>query len=426
MLHISMPAEKVRLVCEQTARFKTSSLVISAAVPLDENAAANALMLRLLKRSCKKYPDFTLFSGKLDELYGARVSSEISKIGDCQVLSLSVDCLDDRFALNGENIAEQCAELSAELFFAPNTKNGSFGSQAVATEKRLLTQLVEELMNDKGEYARKRLINRMCSNEPYGRDECGTVQEIAAVKCAEVYAAWKRVLSTAVFQITYVGSASHENIEKIFADRFAKIKREPAEIETIFYKKGGRFNRFEEQFPVNQGKLVIGLRTGMLSADDNLFAVMLANNIFGGGTYSKLFENVREKMSLAYYCHSRFISSKGIVLVESGIDIDKERTVSAAIVKQLSELREGKTQPEVYEAAKRSLRERLTLSSPSAIASWYSGQIIDDNIMTTDEMIAGIEAVTPEQVCDAAKQFSIDTIFMLTADEKETENDENQ
>lgn len=426
MLHISMPAEKVRLVCEQTDKFKTSSLVISAAVPLDDNAAANALMLRLLKRSCKKYPDFTLFRGKLDELYGACVSSEISKIGDCQVLSLSVDCLDDRFALDGENIAEQCAELSAELLFAPNTKGGSFGAQAVATEKRLLTQIVEEQMNDKGEYARKRLINRMCSNEPFGRDEAGTVSEIAAVKCADVYAAWKRILSTAVFQITYVGSAAPENIEKIFAARFAKIKREPAEIQTIFFKKGGRFSRFEEAFPVSQGKLVIGMRSGMESADDNLFAVMLANSIFGSGTYSKLFTNVREKMSLAYYCHSRLIDSKGIILVESGIDVDKERTVSAAIVKQLSELRSGNTEPDVYEAAKRSIRERLTLSSPTSIASWYSEQIISEKIMTPEEMIEGIEAVTPEQVCEAAKLFSIDTIFMLTSDEMETENDENQ
>ena len=424
MLHIAMPADKVRFVCVQTDRFKTSSLIISAALPLDENAAANALMLRLLKRSCKKYPDFTLFYGKLDELYGATVSSEISKSGDSQVLSLVVNCLDDRFALDGESIAEQCAELSTELIFAPNTKGGSFGADAVATEKRLLTQLVEEEMNNKGTYAERRCINHMCSNEPYGRDEYGTVEEIAAVKCADVYAAWKRMLANAVFQITYVGSASPENIEKIFASRFKKIKREPVETETIFFKRGGRFCRHEEQFPVNQGKLIIGLRTGMQSSRDNLFAVMLTNDILGGSTYSKLFANVREKMSLAYYCYSRLIKSKGIVLIESGIDTDKERTVSAAIVKQLGELRDGRTDPEVYDAAKRSLRERLTFSSPASIAGWYAAQINEQDIMTPDEVADGIDAVTLEQVCEAAKKLSIDTIFMLTSDGKETENED--
>ncbi len=402
MLHIAMPADKVRLVCVQTDRFKTSSLIISAALPLDENAAANALMLRLLKRSCKKYPDFTLFYGKLDELYGATVSSEISKSGDSQVLSLVANCLDDRFALAGESIAEQC----------------------VATEKRLLTQLVEEEMNNKGTYAERRCINHMCSNEPYGRDEYGTVEEIAAVKCADVYAAWKRMLANAVFQITYVGSASPENIEKIFASRFKKIKREPVETETIFFKRGGRFCRHEEQFPVNQGKLIIGLRTGMQSSRDNLFAVMLTNDILGGSTYSKLFANVREKMSLAYYCYSRLIKSKGIVLIESGIDTDKERTVSAAIVKQLGELRDGRTDPEVYDAAKRSLRERLTFSSPASIAGWYAAQINEQDIITPDEVADGIDAVTPEQVCEAAKKLSIDTIFMLASDGKETENED--
>ena len=175
---------------------------------------------------------------------------------------------------------------------------------------------------------------------------------------------------------------------------------------------------------MNQGKLIIGLRTGMQSSRDNLFAVMLTNDILGGSTYSKLFANVREKMSLAYYCYSRLIKSKGIVLIESGIDTDKERTVSAAIVKQLGELRDGRTDPEVYDAAKRSLRERLTFSSPASIAGWYAAQINEQDIMTPDEVADGIDAVTPEQVCEAAKKLSIDTIFMLASDGKETENED--
>ena len=127
MPQVRMLADRVRLVSEQTSRFKTGRISVAAAMPLDENAAANSLLIYLLKRSCKQYPDFSMLNGKLDELYGASLSAGVSKIGESQVLSLSLTCLDDRFALTEESIAEQCAELLAGMIFSPNCKSGSFG-----------------------------------------------------------------------------------------------------------------------------------------------------------------------------------------------------------------------------------------------------------------------------------------------------------
>ena len=147
------------------------------------------------------------------------------------------------------------------------------------------------------------------------------------------------------------------------------------------------------------------------------------NDIFGMGTYSKLFMNIREKMSLAYYCWSRLVASKGIVLVESGIDTDKERKVSAEVLSQLSDLRNGKTDPEVLESSKRALREKHTFTTPEGFLSWYSGQVLCDEILTPDDMVNGIEQVTMEDVCAAAKKLSIDTIFMLSAQEEAEENE---
>ena len=144
--------------------------------------------------------------------------------------------------------------------------------------------------------------------------------------------------------------------------------------------------------------------------------------MLGVSPVSKLFVNVREKLSLAYYCWSRLVTSKGIILVESGIDTDKEKKVTAEILSQLTALRNGKTDPEVLESSKKALREKHTFSSPESFVAWYSSQTLADEIMTPEEMINGIEEVTMDQVCEAAKKISIDTIFMLSAQE-EAENE---
>lgn len=422
MPQIKNIAEQVRFVSVETDSFKTGRISVSMALPMDEKMAANSLLIYLLKRSCKEYPDFSLLNGKLDELYGASLSAGVTKIGESQVLSLSLTCLDDRFALTEESIAEQCAELLAGMIFNPNCKNGSFGAENLNAEKRLLIQRIEEELNDKRTYAFNKCIEYMCANEAYGKDKYGTVEEIRDVKMADVYSAWKNMLSTAIFQITVVGGAV-DKVADIFAQKFAKIERNPVKPETVFIQKGRHFNRFEETYPVNQGKLVIGFRAGMQNSRDNLHAITVMNDIFGMGTYSKLFMNVREKLSLAYYCWSRLVAGKGIVLVEGGIDTDKEKKVSAEILSQLSDLRNGKTDPEVLDSSKRSLKERYTFTTPEGICAWYSAQVLQDEIITPESMIEGVEGVTMEQVCDAAKKLSIDTIFMLKAQE-EAENED--
>ncbi len=422
MPQIKMLADKVRLVSESTDKFKTGCISVSMALPMDERMAANSLLVYLLKRSCKAYPEMSLLSGKLDELYGAILGAGVSKNGESQVLTLSITCLADKFALEGESIQLEAAQLLADILFKPNVKNGSFGAEALATEKRLLVQRIEEELNDKRTYAFNKCISYMCKNEAFGKDKYGTVEEIENVKMADVYEAWKNMLSTAVFQITVVGAADADKVASVFEKSFEKIERKPAEIETVFVQKSRRFNRYEEKFPVNQGKLVMGFRAGMSHRKDNIFAMTVMNDIFGMGTYSKLFTNIREKMSLAYYCWSRLVASKGIVLVESGIDTDKEKKVSAEVLSQLSDLRNGKTDPEVLESSKRALRERHTFTTPEGILGWYSAQVLCDEIMAPEDMVSGIEQVTMDDVCAAAKKLSVDTVFMLSAQE-EAENE---
>lgn len=425
MLYEKRICPGVRLVNVKTNSFKTNQISISLAVPLDDNAAKNALLIGLLKRSCARYPNFSNLVGKLDDLHGAMLGAGVSKIGDAQVVNMHITCLDDKFSLDGESIVDESARLLFDMLFEPNVKRKSFGRENLALEKRLLINRILEEQDDKKAYARKKLIEYMCENEPYGKSCDGTIEQVKKVTLPQVYEAWKNLLSTAIVQVTVVGGSNIENIEKIVADKFSIIERHPCKIKQIFISKAKNFERIEETVPVNQGKLVLGYRTGMKNCDDNLFATRVMCDILGGGTYSKLFTNVREKMSLAYYCNSSLISSKGIIIIQSGIDTHQEKTATKVIIQQLEDITQGNFEDETLAASKRSLREGFTYTAPESYTSWYEGQILDEKLSTPEEYAKSLEGVSREEVCNAAKRMSIDKVFMLKAEQSEEGENED-
>lgn len=425
MFRSKIAAPGVRVVCVNTDAYKTNVIEVSMALPLDERAPANALLIKLLRRTSKAYPDFTKLNAKLDELYGAVLGGGVSKYGDAQILSLGVTCLDDRFSLTDESISNSCLELLADMIFNPNSDNGDFGEDNLALEKRLLINQIIEEQDDKRSYALNKCIELMCAGEPFGHHRCGTIEEIERVTMADICDAWSNLLKTAVFQITAVGGIDIDMAASVFADKFASIDRDPVRINHIFVKESKSYTKFEEYQPINQGKLVIGYRTGMENVEDNYYPYKVMCDIFGGGTYSKLFANVREKMSLAYYCSSRLVASKGLIFVQSGIDTDKEDTVINEVTNQLNDVIQGNFEDETLAASKRSLTEALTLSTPDQICSFYSSQALDEEICTPEDDMNGINSVTKEQVCEMASKLTIGKIFMLASDGTQEEGNED-
>ena len=405
----------VRLVCVNSDKYKTATIAVKMAVPLDENAAVNAVMVKLLKRSCKAYPDFSKISARFDELYGAMFSAYSSKIGDAQVLSLNCVCVDDRFSLDGESVITNSCDLLLEMLFNPNVKNKSFGNKNLSLEKRFLIESLIEEKNNKISYASDRCIQLMFKDEPYGLNPNGTIENVKKIKIPDVYTAWQNVMKKAVFQITVIGNVDIDKLSVMFAEKFSSIERSPYKIKTKYRVRGTKFIREEENIPVNQGKLVIGYRAGTKSRSDNRFAVTVMNDIFGGGVYSRLFTVIREKMSLAYYCSSGYRSDKGIILVQSGIDTDKEKKVTEGVAEQLDLIRNGDFDDELIASSKKALKEKMTFPVPTAICNWYSSQILEDSIISPEEMIEGIEKVTKDEICAAAKKVSLDKVFMLSA-----------
>lgn len=425
MPKITTVAPGVRVCSVRTDRFKTSSISVAMALPMGGNMSAKALLPYVLKRSSREYPDFARLNGKLDELYGALLSAGVSKCGEALILSMATTCIDDRFALdNGESIIAESAALLAGMLFEPDFKNGIFNEEILTDEKRLMKQRIEEEVNDKMIFSRNRCIEIMCADEPFGLDKFGTLEELEAVTAESLTETWREVLSKATVMITVVSSAPAEAVEKLFAERFAGVDRAPAEIKTVFIPKAGELKKVTESFKVNQGKLVLGFRAGMENKDDNYVAEVMMNDIFGGNVYSKLFTVVREKLSLCYYCWAHLFSQKGIILVSCGIDSDKEKEATEAILARLDEMRSGDFTEEDMKASVMGMRERWlgSVDSPGSICSWYNTMVLDEKVVEPEEMVAMLENVTKEDIMAAAARVTFDTAYMLRAEEDENED----
>ena len=408
-------AEGIRFCSVKTDKFKTCRVNISLAMPLDKNASARAILPFMFSRRCAKYPDYTSLNRVLDELYGATVSAGVLKRGEAQVISFSMSAIDDRFALDGDKVALECTKLLADMIFDPLTEGESFPENIIEQEKRLLVEAIENEQNDKRRYAMLRCEQLMFADEAYGINRFGSVEDVKALTPDVVYAAWRDVLEKAMVQITMVSSMDPQPIVNLIREKFSEIERHPVDIKTQFVSGLPKPEYISESMPLKQGKLVMGFRTGMRSEDDMMPAMKVAVDIFGGGTYSKLFSVVREKMSLFYYCSAALFNSKGIVMVQSGIEDTNEEKAKNEIINQLRLTAEGEFTDEDFSSSIKSLIDSILGNSdtPEEITAWYASQILRNELKAPETYAKEIGSVDRAEVVRAAKTIMLDTIFML-------------
>ena len=420
-------AEGVRLAVSTTAQFKTAVMSLSVCAPLNDDAAANALLIRLLARTTRNHPTTLEMNRALASLYGAAISPVIEKQGETVILRLVLSALDDRFTLDGESVCEQCIDLLCDCFFAPDVTPEGFKEENVALEKRLLIEHIDAERDEKIIYAKERLIEEMCKDEAYGKSKYGTKEQIEALDGKALLDRWKALLLHAPMEFGFVGSTPKEQLVSLLKKRCAPFeKTELTELHTEFLTESYGSKTVNEILPVKQGKLVIGYRAGMTYDMDNYAAIRLMTSIFGGGTFSKLFMNVREKMSLCYYCRARLIAAKGLILVESGVETENAEKALNAIRAELDAVRSGDFSDEVIEQAKLSLCDALkgVSDSNSAILGWFGSFTAAGKFYSPEEIAEMVRAVSREEIVVAANMITEDTVFILKSENEEEQTDE--
>lgn len=412
-------ADGISLVSVEAKQFKTNETAISLAVPLTkEDASVNALIINMLSRKNREYKTMALLNKKLAYLYGASVYPTVVKLGENQVLKLNAFSVDDRFSLDGESISFECMKLLISLILEPKLdENGDFYKEDVEAEKRLLIEKIEAENNEKRFYVLRQAESLMFENEAYSVNKYGDIESIKKINVKQCKEAYKKLLSKAKIMITVVGNTNAEKTVSFVKDAFSKIERNFVSLkETEFVAKANQVKEKMERIDVNQGKLVLGFRVNLKPEDKLTPAMRVFCDIFGGGPYSKLFANVREKLSLCYYCSAGYTKLKSYIMIQCGCNEENMDKAVEEILRQLEIIKNGDFDEELS-SSKMALKDiYLSVNDmPNPLESWYSNQITQSDLKSPEKTSEEIELVTKEQIIECANLLSLDTVYKLSS-----------
>ncbi len=407
-------------------KFKTNFFKICLCIDLEKEYTTKlSLLSGVLMRASKNYPGISEINNRLDYLYDMNVSCGTYKRGERLFFSYECDFLKNEFLPDaGENLLLEAIEMFRELVFNPYLVDGAFDKKILDSEKTDLANSIKSIINYKNAYVKEKCIEALCKGEKYSISDQGELSDVEKIDEKSLYEFYKWLLDSARVEIIFVGEADVQQICDSLGEIFSKnTNRNPVKLCDTYItgEAKSKLCDITEKMEVNQGKLAIGFRTGVGVTDEDSVAMSLFAEIFGGSPMSKLFMNVREKLSLCYYCRASLDSYKGIMLVLSGIQSKNRDKSFDAIMKELSDIQNGNVSQNEFEAAKLSLiNSYKTLDdSPAALAGWYISRILCGSFKNPEEVVDSIKNTTLEQIIAVSKKVRPDTVYFLKGDDAE-------
>lgn len=409
--------ENVTLHYIPMPKLKTSAMGIYIHRPLSScEAAKNGLIPFVLKRGSKKYPNTEEISKKLDDLYGATMRAGVIKKGLDHVINFTAESISEKYAPFSEPLFLELTELMLSVLLDPVTKDGAFLEEYVEQEKKNNIENVENIINDKRSYAALRCCQEMFSDSDLAVSKYGTVEEIKAVTGKNLYEHYKNIIISSPIDIILSGEWETEKIADMIREAFSALSLKKGEIKkTDAFFKDRDVQSFEENMEVAQGKLSMGFVTGINSTSEDYWAMMVANSIFGGGAHSKLFNNVREKLSLCYYASSGMGRYDGAIVVNAGIECENFKKAYDEILVQLDDLKAGKVSELEYVSSINAIINSLKSCRDDqyAMQSFWLSEKISGSNRDLEYVIDKIKNVTLDMAVEASKKIKLDTVYFL-------------
>ncbi|MCU0727285.1 MAG: insulinase family protein [Planctomycetes bacterium] len=406
-----------RLFVYPTERFKTSVVNILLRRPLDTDTAAAALLPFVLRRGTRRLPDMAAIARRLEHLFGASLEVDVTRLGETQVLMLRAEVVEDRYLfMGGRGLLAQVFALLRDVLFDPALEGECFAERVFVQERLNLRRFVEGLSNDKTRYAFDRCVRLMCEGEPYARIEYGDPEEIEAVGPSDLLRIWREVRDRASAEVYVVTSTDPPEVLDMAEEclhGLGSARPDPPDAGEAA-RRPRRIRRVRETAEVTQARMVMGYRSPRCVGRPS-YPLAVWNTVFGGAPYSRLFREVRERASLAYYCSSSVDHLKGVAFVQAGIEAGAAPRVERIVGRQLADLRAGRIAEEELENAKEHLRGEVLgcADSPSRIAGFLIEQQALGGVWSFAEAVAEIGRVTIAEVVDASREIRPDMVYLL-------------
>lgn len=401
----------------RTDKYKTNTLVLKMKAALTkEDVTYRALLPYVLQSNTSKYPTTPELRSYLDDLYGAGFYVDVAKKGEYQIISFTIDIVNEKFLSDSTPLLEKAFGLLSEVIFNPKKNGEAFDSKTVSNEIRSLKQRIQSISDDKMRYSATRLVEEMCKNEPYALEASGNLQDLETITPKSLFAYYKKMLSEDEIDLYVIGDIDGSEVEAL-ADKYVSLQeREPVRLPRDTGKAVEKEKEIIENSDVKQGKLNIGYRTQVAYGDPDYYALQLFNGIFGGFSHSKLFINVREKASLAYYAASRLESHKGLLMVMAGIENANYKQALDIIHAQMKEMKQGNFSDEELAQTKAVVKNQLleTIDVSRGLVEILYHNVISGQDISLDEWFAKTERTTKEEIIAVGQKIQLDTIYFLT------------
>lgn len=422
----SIIAKGVKFSYIETDKFKTNYFSFNFISELSkENSAYNSLIPLVLMRGCEKYPTQADINKRLQYLYSGEIVARNDAFGEYQIFGLKANMLDNRYSMDTD-VTGETVDLLCEMLFSPLLENGAFNKAYTKGEKINLTDIIEAEKNNKTKYSMTRLKEEMCKDEVFGISKYGKAEDVEKITPQSLYNAYKKILTECPIEIYFVGKCDFEKLEAKLKLCFDSIERNPVIIKAAkTIEKASGSKEVVDIENVKQGKLCLGYRTGYKVEDNKYYLLQLFNEVFGGSPTSKLFMNVREKMSLCYYCRSIVNQRNGIMLVASGIEFKNKDIAQNAIIEQLNAIKMGNITEEELESARKSIRNGYlqVYDSAESMETWAFFRGICGSNATPKDECDRIDTATIDDIKAVAEKMTLDTVYFLKGKENtEVEN----
>lgn len=420
----------VWLTCVTTDKFKTGCLSISLLAQLSrETAAMNALIPHVLRRGTRRFPDMERLSGELDRLYGVGIAPAVRKIGEIQSIGFVTDFVDGPYVPDYTELFHDAVKLTCEVLLDPCTEDGMLTERYVESEKRQQLDYLRGRVNDKRSYSVQRVLELMCCYEDFSVSRRGDEETTEAITVKALTEQYRVLLESSPIEIFYCGSHSFNTLKNLLLKDLKPLPRGQinfeigTDIRMNTVEDHPRY--FTEELAVSQGKLSIGFRLGDVMEDPDYAALQVMNALYGGCVTSKLFMNVREKLSLCYYASSILDLSKGILIVYSGIDFAQYDAALAEIFAQLKAVQNGDFTDEELLYAKRSVSDTLRayMDTQTDLEHYWLTRNIRGESADPLEFSEQINRVTREDVVHAAASIVCDAVYFLKGNGEEAESE---
>lgn len=412
--------EGVTLYIRQTSQFKTLNFSVKWKHALtNETAAKRSVLANVLQHSNEKYPSTAALRMHLDELYGTAVYTDATKRGAVHTLSLNIECVNDQFL--SEEVMPSVLDLLHDMIFKPNFENGKFKQSIVDREKQSVMTRIQSIYDDKSRYAQYRMLQLLRPDHPASVTANGTLDDVEKLTVDDVMSMYDDIINRDVVDIYVVGDVDPQS----FAKELERVLPFPARSSNGTLPsasnepQNSEVRNVRERQEMKQGKLHIGFSTSIDFNHPDYPKMQITNGVFGGYPHSKLFMNVREKESMAYYVSSAYSSHYGLVYVVAGIDANLEEKAVTLIGEQLSEMKSGNiTDLELSQTKAlliNSLKETLD-SARGQIEIYDQYKSLSDNF-SVEELVEKWSSVSKDDVQQMAETVRMELVYLLSGKE---------